>query len=45
MKKLISFALVLGACLLIGERLWTIAAASGMILAALALTGRKAAHR
>ena len=38
-KDKITGALILGACLIIGDKLWTIALAAVMILAALALQG------
>ena len=37
MKNTLSIALVLGACIVAGDRLWTIAAAALMILAAAAI--------
>lgn len=36
-KDKITGALILGACLVAGDKLWTVALAAGMILAALAL--------
>lgn len=39
MRDTITGALILGACLVAGDKLWTIALAAGMILAALALQG------
>lgn len=39
MRDTITGALILGACLVAGDKLWSIALAAGMILAALALQG------
>lgn len=38
-RDIITATLILGACLVAGDKLWTIALAAGMILAALALQG------
>ena len=40
-KDGITAALILGACLVIGDKLWTIALAAAMIAAALYLTQRR----
>ena len=45
MRNIITATLVLGACLVIGDKLWTIALAAGLILAAAILShGKPARH-